>query len=59
MTCAYSAPFRCTESAPTLPRPTKVSDGLWYTLARLEISPSSSSSRAGATVVRGREIGGR
>lgn len=36
-----------------------VSAGLWYTLAREPISLSNSSSMAGGTVVRGREIGGR
>ena len=56
---AHSAPFFSMVSAPTRPRPTNVSDGLWYTLAKLEISPRSSSSKAGDTVVCGKDIGGR
>lgn len=55
----YSAPFRCTESTPMRPLPTNVSAGLWYTLASSGISPKSSSSRLGDTVVRGSVIGGR
>ena len=55
----YSSALRARASAPIRPRPTNVSSGLWYTLAREEISPISSSSNAGDTVVRWREIGGR
>lgn len=47
------------ESIPILPLPTKVSSGLWYTLANDDTSPNSSSNNAGVTVVRGSEIGGR
>jgi len=36
-----------------------VAAGLWYTLARLEISEMSSSRMAGETVVCGKLIGGR
>jgi hypothetical protein len=36
----------------------KVAAGLWYTLAKDEISPSNSSRIAGAIVVCGRLIGG-
>ena len=36
-----------------------VAAGLWYTLARLEISEMSSSRIAGETVVCGKLIGGR
>ena len=35
-----------------------VSAGLWYTLAKVETSPSSSSNNAVVTVVRGIDIGG-
>jgi len=36
-----------------------VAAGLWYTLAKLEISLMSSSKIAGATVVCGKLMGGR
>lgn len=48
-----------TASIPILALPMNVSAGLWYTLARELISLSNSSSMAGETVVRGRDIGGR
>jgi hypothetical protein len=55
----YSRARFCIVSAPILPLPTNVSAGLWYTLARVDISPSSSSSTCGDTVILGGDIGGR
>lgn len=41
------------------PSPMKVPAGLWYMLAKLDISLMSSSKSAGETFVLGIDIGGR
>ena len=51
--------FFCTESAPMRPSPMNVPAGLWYTLAKLDISLMSSSKSAGEIFVLGMDIGGR
>jgi len=51
--------FFGTESAPMRPSPMNVPAGLWYTLAKVDISLTSSSNSAGEMFVLGIDIGGR
>jgi hypothetical protein len=51
--------FFGTESAPMRPSPMNVPAGLWYTLAKEDISLMSSSNSAGDMFVLGIDIGGR
>lgn len=55
----HSTALFAISSAPSRPLPMNVAAGLWYTLAREETSPRSSSRIAGETVVWGRLMGGR